>query len=97
MNTTPKTLQQKADEARNMCKLKGNTMLDNSECVVAFELAYPTMEAAQQAVNFFIEKAKSVETEPCLIHYTLEPDALLKMRLEFCCQAEAILFQMAVR
>lgn len=26
-----KTLQQKADEARNMCKLEGDSMLDNTD------------------------------------------------------------------
>ena len=26
-----KTIQQKADEARNMCKLKGDSMLDNAD------------------------------------------------------------------
>ena len=69
-----KTLQQKADEARNMCKLK--------------------------AVEFFTQKAKSVETEACQIKSEIQPledSFLMQMWIEFSCQAEVVLFQMAVR
>lgn len=62
------TLQQKAENARNMCKLKGNSMLDNSERSIAFEAVYDSESAALQAVEFFTEKAKSVENEPCQIN-----------------------------
>ena len=95
-----KTLQQKADEARNMCKLKGDSMLDNSECQIAFEAVYDTQEQAEQAVEYFTQKAKSVETEPCKIKYEIKPleeGVLMQMWLEFSCQAEVVLFQMAVR
>lgn len=95
-----KTLQQKADEARNMCKLKGSSMLDNAERSLAFEAVYDTQTQAEQAVAFFTEKAKSVETEPCQIRSEIQQLAdgfLMKMWIEFSCQAEVILFQMAVR
>lgn len=95
-----KTMQQKAAEAHNMCKLKGDSMLDNSECKIAFEAVYDSKEQAQQAVEFFSKKAKSVETEPCEIKSELsqiEEGFLMKMWLTFSCQAEVILFQMAIR
>lgn len=95
-----KTLQQKADEARNMCKLKGDSMLDNTDRQIAFEAVYDSEAQAKQAVEFFTQKAKSVESEPCQITHEILPLAegcLLKMALLFSCQAELILFQMALR
>ncbi|WGE65201.1 YfcZ/YiiS family protein [Actinobacillus equuli] len=95
-----KTMQQKAAEAHNMCKLKGDSMLDNSDRQIAFEAVYDSEEQAQQAVEFFTEKAKSVETEACVIQHNIsqvEDGLLMQMQIEFSCQAEVVLFQMAVR
>lgn len=96
-----KTMQQKAEEAHNMCKLKGDSMLDNSERQIAFEVIYDSKEIAQQAVVFFTQIAKSVETEPCEIEYEIqqivEAGALMTMRITFSCQAEMVLFHMALR
>ncbi len=95
-----KTLQQKADEARNMCKLKGDSMLDNADRQIAFEAVYDSEAQAQQAVEYFTQKARTVETEPCQIRSEITPLAegfLMKMWIEFSCQAEVVLFQMAVR
>lgn len=95
-----KTLQQKADEARNMCKLKGDSMLDNADRQIAFEAVYDSEAQAKQAVEYFIQKAKSVETEACQIKSEIRPLAegfLMQMWIEFSCQAEVVLFQMAVR
>lgn len=94
------TMQQKADAARNMCKLKGDSMLDNCDRQIAFEAVYDSQAQAQQAVEFFTQKAKSVETDPCEIRseISLTQDGfLMKMWITFSCQAEMILFQMAVR
>ena len=91
-----KTMQQKAAEAHNMCKLKGESMLDNQDRQLAFEIVYSSEEEALQAVEFFTQKAKSVESEPCQITHEILPLAegcLLKMALLFSCQAELILFQ----
>ena len=85
-----KTMQQKAAEAHNMCKLKGESMLDNQDRQLAFEIVYSSEEEALQAVEFFTQKAKSVESEPCQITHEILPLAegcLLKMALLFSCQA----------
>lgn len=95
-----KTMQQKAAEAHNMCKLKGDSMLDNSDRQIDFEAVYDSEAQAQQAVEFFTEKAKSVETEACVIQHGISPiedGFLMQMQIEFSCQAEVVLFQMAVR
>ncbi|HGO5815331.1 TPA: YfcZ/YiiS family protein [Mannheimia haemolytica] len=95
-----KTMQQKAAEAHNMCRLKGDSMLDNADRQIAFEAVYESETLAQQAVEFFTQKAKSVETEPCEIETEISPvedGFLMKMWIEFSCEAEVILFQMAVR
>ncbi|QLB17493.1 hypothetical protein A6B40_07805 [Mannheimia varigena] len=95
-----KTMQQKAADAHNMCKLKGNSMLDNADRQIAFEAVYDSEEMALKAVEFFTQKAKSVETETCEIQSEITQIAdgfLMKMWITFSCQAEVILFQMAVR
>lgn len=95
-----KTMQQKAAEAHNMCKLKGESMLDNQDRQLAFEIVYSSEEEALQAVEFFTQKAKSVETEACQIKSEIQPledSFLMQMWIEFSCQAEVVLFQMAVR
>lgn len=100
MNTTHKTMQQKAAEAHNACRLKGDSMLDNNDCSIAFNAVYDSEAQARAALTYFTEKAESVETEPCEIESeitALDDGFLLIMQITFCCQAEVVLFQMAVR
>ena len=100
MNTTHKTMQQKAAEAHNACRLKGDSMLDNNDCSIAFNAVYESETQARAALAYFTEKAESVETEPCEIESeitALDDGFLLIMQITFCCQAEVVLFQMAVR
>lgn len=95
-----KTMQQKAADAHNMCRLKGDSLLDNRNRQISFEAVYNNADEAQQAVEFFTQKAKSVETDPCEIETEISPvedGFLMKMWIEFSCEAEVILFQMAVR
>lgn len=95
-----KTMQQKAADAHNMCRLKGDSLLDNRNRQISFEAVYNSEDEAQQAVEFFTQKAKSVETDPCEIETEINPiedGFLMKMWIEFSCEAEVILFQMAVR
>ncbi|QLB19619.1 YfcZ/YiiS family protein [Mannheimia granulomatis] len=95
-----KTMQQKAEEAHNMCKLKGDSLLDNRNRQINFEAIYDSENDALQAVEFFTQKAKSVETEPCEIQTEIslvEKGFLMKMWIEFSCEAEVILFQIALR
>lgn len=93
-------MQQKAADAHNMCRLKGDSLLDNLNRQISFEAVYNSEDEAQQAVEFFTQKAKSVETDPCEIETEISPvedGFLMKMWIEFSCEAEVILFQMAVR
>lgn len=59
-----KTMQQKAADAHNMCRIKGDSMLDNTDRSIAFEAVYDTRELAEQAEKFFTQKAREVETDP---------------------------------
>ena len=100
MNTTHKTMQQKAADAHNACRLKGDSMLDNNDCSIAFNAVYDSEAQARAALAYFTEKAETVETEPCEIESeitALDDGFLLIMQITFCCQAEVVLFQMAVR
>ncbi|MBN6709682.1 hypothetical protein B0186_01730 [Canicola haemoglobinophilus] len=95
-----KTLQQKAAEAHNMCRIKGDSMLDNSDREVIFDAEYDTEQQALTARDYFIQKARDVENEPANIDSeitALSDGFRLKMHIIFSCQAEVVLFQMAIR
>lgn len=95
-----KTMQEKAAEAHNLCRLKGDSMLDNQERSLAFEAFYDSQSLAEQALAYFIEKARQVENEPCQIQHQFLPTdngVRLQIWLTFSCQAEVILFQMVIR
>ena len=51
-----KTLQQKADEAHNMCKLKGDSMLDNADRQIAFEVFMIAKHKQNKRSNFSRKK-----------------------------------------
>lgn len=97
MNTT---LSDKVENCKNGCKPKDTRLFDNSENCLAFELFYPNEVDAQTALHYLISKAKEVETEPCGIQYEIQPlehGVQLNVQFTFCCQAEAVIFQMKLR
>lgn len=76
------------------------TVIDNRECAVTIEKNFADLATAQAALAFFSEKAKSIESEPCLIESQLHSTptgAALQANFTFCCQAEAMIFELALR
>ncbi|OOF69889.1 hypothetical protein BKG89_04960 [Rodentibacter caecimuris] len=72
---------------------------DNSDCHFPIEWIYDTKQDAQAALDFFTEKAKEIESEPCQIQSEItqvENGYLLKADFTFCCQAEVVIFQMRI-
>ncbi len=95
-----KTLQQKVAESHNMCRIKGDLMLDNSAREVVFEAEYDTEKQALNARDYFIQKTRDIENDPANIESQITDISngfRLKMRIVFGCQAEVVLFQMAIR
>ncbi|WP_439238722.1 YfcZ/YiiS family protein [Lonepinella sp. BR2919] len=80
-------------------KSKANSFLDGSESAAQISQNFPTQQDAEQALQYFIQKAKQVESEPCEIHSDIQPienNVVLHLKIVFCCEVEAILFQMKI-
>ncbi|MBF0750865.1 MULTISPECIES: YfcZ/YiiS family protein [unclassified Pasteurella] len=73
------------------------SLFDNRDCTQKINYIYDTQEQAQTALDFFTEKAREVESEPCEIQSEIskvDGGYLLKAKFAFCCQAELVIFQM---
>ncbi len=73
------------------------SLFDNRDCTQEINYLYDTQEQAQTALDFFTQKAREVESEPCDIQAEIskaEDGYLLKAEFTFCCQAELVIFQM---
>ncbi|MCQ9122293.1 hypothetical protein BKG95_06825 [Rodentibacter pneumotropicus] len=75
------------------------SLFDNRDCTQEINYIYDTQEQAQTALDFFTQKAREVESEPCEIQAEIskvDDGYLLKAKFAFCCQAELVIFQMKV-
>lgn len=75
------------------------SLFDNRDCTQEMSYLYDTEEQAQTALNFFTQKAREVESEPCEIKAEIsktEEGFLLNADFTFCCQAELVIFQMKI-
>ncbi|OOF89542.1 hypothetical protein BKG94_02855 [Rodentibacter ratti] len=73
------------------------SLFDNRDCTQEISYIYDTQEQAQTALDFFTQKAREVESEPCEIHSEInkvDDGYLLNAKFAFCCQAELVIFQM---
>ncbi|OOF64219.1 YfcZ/YiiS family protein [Rodentibacter pneumotropicus] len=73
------------------------SLFDNRDCTQEINYIYDTQEQAQTALDFFTQKAREVESEPCEIQAEIskvDDGYLLKAKFAFCCQAELVIFQM---
>lgn len=73
------------------------SLFDNRDCTQAISYLYDTQEQAQTALDFFTQKAREVESEPCEIQSEIsktDEGYLLNASFAFCCQAELVIFQM---
>ena len=90
----------KAEEAKVCCCVDVGTVIDNEDCSVNFAQVYASEEQAQQALDYLTEKAKAAESEPCKITSEItqvDGGYQLKAEFNFCCQAEAMIFQLSTR
>ena len=75
------------------------SLFDNRDCTQEIAYVYDTEEQAKAALDYFTQKAREVESEPCEIRSEIsqvEDGYLLKADFAFCCQAELVIFQMKI-
>ncbi|OOH91493.1 hypothetical protein BMT54_02265 [Pasteurellaceae bacterium 15-036681] len=94
------TFSDQAECSKGVCKPSSTSMFDNEDSSLEFEQIYATETEAQEALAQLIEKARHVESDPCEIESSVvqvEQGFLMKAKFNFCCQAEAVIFQLSLR
>jgi len=89
-----------AQETEVCCCVDVGTILDNKDCVATVENTYASRGEADMALQKLVAKVRDVESDPCLIESDIQETgqgAVLKARFVFCCQAENLIFQLALR
>lgn len=89
-----------ATETAACCCVDVGTVLDNTDCSAQWQAEFATEAEAQAALQALTAKANEVASDPCEIQSTLTPSAhgiTLDAHFTFCCQAETMIFQLALR
>lgn len=89
-----------ANETAACCCVDVGTVMDNSDCTATYRHTFAHRSEADALLRTLTEKAREVESEPCLITSTLTETAdgvMLDCDFTFCCQAETMIFQLALR
>lgn len=87
-------------EKESTCCCDVGTIIDNSDRVASFNQIYRTEPEAQDALNYLISKARTIESDPCKIQseINLVDDGYeLVAQFEFAYQAETLIFQLSIR
>jgi len=87
-------------ETEVCCCVDVGTILDNKDCVASVEQIYASRSDADAALQQYVAKARDVESDPCLIESDIQETGngvVLKAQFVFCCQAENLIFQLALR
>ncbi|WP_127956941.1 YfcZ/YiiS family protein [Serratia microhaemolytica] len=89
-----------AQETAACCCVDVGTIMDNTDCTASYRQVFANRQQAEQALAALTEKARSVESEPCQINSSIMPLAEgteLQADFTFACQAETLIFQLALR
>ncbi|EIJ69172.1 MULTISPECIES: YfcZ/YiiS family protein [Pasteurellaceae] len=76
------------------------SILNNDEVEAKVEKVFATKDQAEQALSQLIQKARDIESDPCTITSDIsEVEAGYKLTASFVfsCQAESVIFQLALR
>ncbi len=82
------------------CKKVTTMMFDNADCSVPVQQVFSNELDANHALDTLVEQARAIESEPCTVESNIETQneqVVLNAVFSFCCQAEAVLFQLALR
>lgn len=89
-----------AQETAACCCVDVGTIIDNEDCKASYSRVFDQQQQAQEMLASLTHKARSVESDPCVIESTLRPvDGGLELNADFtfCCQAETLIFQLGLR
>ncbi|CDL82529.1 YfcZ/YiiS family protein [Xenorhabdus szentirmaii] len=89
-----------AEETAACCCVDVGTIIDNEDCTASYQCFFSDEKEAGIMLNSLTEKAKKVESAPCIIHHKMEVvegGVQLSMDFIFSCQAEALIFQLGLR
>lgn len=94
------TVKCKAEESLTCSCVDVGTIIDGSDCTVNVDQIYADNASAQAALERLTQKARDTESDPCEIVSeinTVDGGVQLKAAFTFCCQAEAMIFELANR
>ncbi len=89
-----------AEETAACCCVDVGTIMDNTDCTASYSRVFESEAEAKNMLKGLTEKARSVESEPCVIESRLENVAggvELNIDFTFSCQAETMIFQLGLR
>lgn len=89
-----------AEETAACCCVDVGTVIDNTDCVASYDATFQSESDAQNALARLTEEANKIASEPCKIKSKIEAiegGFRLVIDVEFCCQAECMIFQLALR
>ncbi|OTA20456.1 hypothetical protein Xbed_01486 [Xenorhabdus beddingii] len=90
----------RAEETAACCCVDVGTVIDNEDCTASYQCVFASGQEAETMFNTLTQKAKAVESEPCVIHHKIEAvegGIQLSVDFTFSCQAEALIFQLGLR
>ncbi|MDE9454377.1 YfcZ/YiiS family protein [Xenorhabdus bovienii] len=89
-----------AEETAACCCVDVGTIIDNEDCTASYQSVFANDQEAEMMLNILTVKAKSGESEPCVISHKIEAvddGVQLTIDFTFSCQAEALIFQLGLR
>lgn len=89
-----------AEETAACCCVDVGTVIDNEDCTASYQCIFASEQDAEIMLNTLIKKAKSVESDPCVIRHSIDAvDGGMQLSVDFTfsCQAEALIFQLVLR
>ncbi|PWK97007.1 uncharacterized protein (TIGR00743 family) [Pantoea allii] len=89
-----------ATETAACCCVDVGTVMDNSDCTASWSEWFAQRAEAESKLARLTEKARQVESEPCVIQASMVEAAdgvQLNIDFTFSCQAETLIFQLGLR
>lgn len=89
-----------ASETAACCCVDVGTVMDNTDCTAAYQHTFTSRSEAEAMLKSLTAKAREVESDPCVIEssFAETPEGVeLECRFTFSCQAETLIFQLALR
>ena len=89
-----------SNETAACCCVDVGTIIDNTDCTAKYDNTFATQVEAESMLVFLTERARATESEPCQITSIITPvtdGAKLEASFSFACEAEMLIFQLALR